>query len=148
MNTIIFFFGLLLIILSSIAIMYNKKSEKNIIKETVLSNYTAGISSYPEEKKARFDKILDAANDNKEAVFIDEKSFSDSFDKESSFADVNTNNIIDYREEVKGDIQNYSFDKIIELSNSGLKAEEIAKITSKGIREVEIILRLQNKKSN
>lgn len=151
MNIIILFFGLILITVASMIILYNKREKITNIEEIDLANDINLVDSYPAKNKIHFKNILDNVNNNNQEILTENQSpLLDSTNKELVLIDDSfvNKNISDYQEKTKDKIQNYSYERIIELSKSGLKTEEIAKITQKGIREVEIILKLQNKKSN
>jgi len=174
MNTIILSFSLILIIFSFTFIILNNKKEKldeefdKIDKgeiedeyedefiDSKSSNYVDYLnnseSSHSIESKegANFSKVLDSTKEK-----MEKQHLSDETPQINSLSDFSNNltfnqkskNIIDYKVDIKEKSQDYVINKIIELSNAGLKAEEIAKITEKGVREVEIILKLQNIKN-
>lgn len=150
MNITILLIGLLLVIVSATTILLNVKSN---ISEHNSTYDDARINSFYVKKGNEFEKILDNVNtydNNKDDIFNDEKKLSDSLNVIFNNIDLShkDNNIIDYKEKIQDESQNKISKKIVELSKSGLRAEEIAKILGKGIREVEIILKFQNKKNN
>lgn len=151
MNIIIFLSGLIFIVLTSIIILNDKRVNiANIKEEENLVDDINMVNSHPVKRKIYFENILENINSSQEILSENRSTLLDSSNKELVLIDDNYDykGINDHQEKAKDKIQNYTYERIIELSNSGLKPEEIAKITQKGIREVEIILKFQNKKSN
>lgn len=151
MNIIILFFGLFFIVVASIIILLNNGVKTTSTEEEIgIIDDINMVSSHPAKSKIYFENILNNIDNKQETLSENQGPLLDTPNKELILIDDNFNNIhnIDHKEKVKDKAQIYSYESIIELSKSGLKIEEIAKITKKGIREVEIILKFQNKKSN
>lgn len=153
MNIFILLLGLILIVISTIMIFTNNK--RNIIgsEEIEMTNYISKVKSESVEYSNEFENVLNGVNHKLERELYDDVDFSLS-DKElivgndnDKFQD-NEKYIYESQEELKDNDPIKIYNKIIELRRSGLGVEEIAKITEKGIREVEIILKFHNKKSN
>ncbi len=147
MNTIIFFIGLILIIVAIIIILYSRKTH---VDEDYMTNDTNPV--FRENEKG-LKKILNDFNihdNNNEFVFDDEENlpYLSNMTFENMNIETKDDNIINHKEEIEDDPKDNNFDRIIELSKSGLRAEEIAKILGRGIREVEITLKFYNRKSN
>lgn len=151
MNSFVFLLGLILIILSVSLILLNKRNGRsNIVEDNSFSDDN-DIFSFHIENENEFEDILDNVNKNS-----GEKGTINQAKKASGFTNIylndkdlimsnNFKNInVEKKEELKCDIS----EKIIELNDSGLSAEEIAKKLRRGIREIEIILKFQNKKTN
>ncbi len=153
MNTFIFLLGLLLTVVTFIAIIFNKDRKATNIEEVNLTEDTNKFNSQSVENKIKFENVLDKINilaTEEISEDIDSISVTNCINKELIREDDNNenNNNNDTQEELINDVQSYRYDRIIELSNSGLSTEDIAKITQKGIREVEIILKFHNNKIN
>ena len=157
MNIIILFLGLFFIVVASIIILLNNGVKITSTEEEIgIIDDINMVSSHPAKSKIYFENILNNIDnidniDNKQETLPENQGpLLNTPNKELVLIDDNFNNIhnIDHKVKIKDKAQNYSYESIIELSKSGLKIEEIAKITNKGIREVEIILKFQNKKSN
>lgn len=113
-----------------------------------MSNYNMDIKV--SEGETNFSKVLDNTKEKIEKQILKnepQKLDSPNDTTDSLAFNQKSKNVIDYRIESGEKFQKNTINKIIELSNAGLKAEEIAKITEKGVREVEIILKLQNIKN-
>lgn len=150
MNTIILLIGLILIIVAIIIILLSRKTH---VDEDYMTNDVNDISHVFKESEREFEKIINDFNvhdDNNEFVFNDEKKLPNlaNMTLENMNIETKDDNDINYKEELEGEPQKNNYDRIIELSKSGLRTEEIAKIIGKGIREVEITLKLHNKKKN
>ncbi|WP_352419629.1 hypothetical protein [Proteiniborus sp.] len=154
MNTIILIFGLFLVVISVITILLNNKSKNNNIGEYKLAYDHSKDNSLFTNNGSEFEEILDNintySNKNDDAI-NDEKKGLDSENLNLDKICVNYSKdsyVTNFKEEISEDSQNSISKRIVELSNSGLRAEQIAKILGKGIREIEIILKFQHKKSN
>ncbi|MFA5523346.1 MAG: hypothetical protein WDA24_03210 [Tissierellales bacterium] len=150
MNIIIFLLGLFFIVVVSIIILIEKKDIMSTMeKEMDLAEDANIVSTEQVESKAYFENVLNNASNNHE-VLENRIPLSSSSDKDFALMDANSNdsNFIVKQERVKDNSQNHTYERIIELHNSGLQPGEIAKITQKGIREVEIVLKFRNKTNN
>jgi len=139
MVKIILLIGILITLISLYFIIKNDNSEKKYYEE-ILSIYEE-IKKYGElsrDTMAQIDGLIKSTsnllNDNsyeskRDASSIDDAK-SSQISKQILFNDIEDKNNINYAE------------KVIELKNIGLTNEEIAKKLGKGIREVDIILKM------
>lgn len=109
-----------------------KFEESNIVKETMENNHnsTSKITS-------DFNKLIDYKI--KETNYEAQRDIDLPEMKNISDSNLNTTDI-----EVNKEI-NPMYEKVIDLLKVGLTKEEIAKKTNKGIREVEIIIKMYKK---
>lgn len=152
MNIVILFIGLFLAIISFVALLLDKKGKKNNINDYNQTYADSKVNTNFIENQNGFKEILDNINlydKNKNYTFDSEKKLSDSLELILNNINISTedNNSREYEEKIKYESQSNISEKVIELSKSGLRAEEIAKILGKGVREIEIILKFQNKKN-
>lgn len=109
-----------------------KFEESNIVKETMENNHNSTSKITSDFNKLIDYKIKETNYEAKRDIDLPEmKNISDS--------NLNTNDI-----EVNKEI-NPMYEKVIDLLKIGLTKEEIAKKTNKGIREVEIIIKMYKK---
>lgn len=153
MNIFILLLGVLLVVLSSIAIFVNSKRKNLKLEEGNIANDINKVISESVEDKTEFETVLNDVNNQLEIDLnqdIDYRLISNQNNKNLIIANDKSNIQDKYesQEEIIDNDRDYVFNKIIELSRSGLKVEEIAKVTKKGIREVEIILKIHSNKSN
>jgi hypothetical protein len=139
MVKIILLIGILITLISLYFIIKNDNSEKKYYEE-ILSIYEE-IKKYGElsrDTMAQIDGLIKSTsnllNDNsyeskRDASSIDDAK-SSQISKQILFNDIEDKNNINYAE------------KVIELKNIGLTNEEIAKKLGKGIREVDIMLKM------
>ena len=139
MVKIILLIGILITLISLYFIIKNDNSEKKYYEE-ILSIYKE-IKKYGElsrDTMAQIDGLIKSTsnllNDNsyeskRDASSIDDAK-SSQISKQILFNDIEDKNNINYAE------------KVIELKNIGLTNEEIAKKLGKGIREVDIMLKM------
>ena len=139
MIKIILMVGILITFISLYFIIKNDNSEKKYYEE-ILSIYEE-IKKYGElsrDTMAQMDGLIKSTinllNDDsyefkRDTLSIDDVK-SNQISKQILFNDIENKNNINYAE------------KVIELKNIGLTNEEIAKKLEKGIREVDIILKM------
>ena len=139
MIKIILMVGILITFISLYFIIKNDNSEKKYYEE-ILSIYEE-IKKYGElsrDTMAQMDGLIKSTinllNDDsyefkRDTLSIDDVK-SNQISKQILFNDIENKNNINYAE------------KVIELKNIGLTNEEIAKKLGKGIREVDIILKM------
>lgn len=139
MIKIILMTGILITLISLYFIIKNDNSEKKYYEE-ILSIYEE-IKKYGElsrDTMAQMDGLIKSTinllNDNsyefKRDTLSNDDVKSNQISKQILFDDIENKNNINYAE------------KVIELKNIGLTNEEIAKKLEKGIREVDIILKM------
>ncbi|SCG83420.1 hypothetical protein DW1_1852 [Proteiniborus sp. DW1] len=151
MNAFILILGLLLIVIASIAIFSNDRKKAINLEEIELINDINETNSQPVEHTMNFEEMLNDINNIMSEDLTESTNSSLVFNRKDLTFIKENSNISDNHDNPKELIENNSkdnYDKIVELYKSGLRVEEIARITEKGIREVEIILKFHNKKSN
>lgn len=155
MNTVILLIGLLLIITTMIMILKIKDEKDSVNKDSLIINEMEETSFLADDKE-EFENILGNISTDENISDVYNKDVRSSEEKLTSSFNMNLSNIsfndednkiIFYNEEINNELQKNTIEEIVKLSKTGLKVEEIAKISGRGIREVDIILRLQ-KKSN
>ncbi|QQY80708.1 hypothetical protein EDD65_105161 [Keratinibaculum paraultunense] len=140
--------GLICIVFSIMYIYFFSKKEKDIYDELIyiynnIRDYYVAIESTVSD----FEQLIDSSLDKLE--YYEKKVSSNNLDRNESFNRLNSKRvenpiIIDSKLKTKKSIS--EFDKnILELKNKGYSFEEIAKKLNMGIREVEIIIKLQEK---
>lgn len=114
-----------------------KFEESNIVKETMENNHNSTSKITSDFNKLIDYKIKETNYEAKRDIDLPEmKNINDSNLNDSN---LNTTDI-----EVNKEI-NPMYEKVIDLLKIGLTKEEIAKKTNKGIREVEIIIKMYKK---
>lgn len=152
MNTIIFSIGLFLILISIVMIILRVKSSK--LSKQILDDDSSHELNYIENKQyqnTEFTTELNNATKSIELQKVDIKENKREYSSESksnNYADDSTKlaEAIKNNNNEKTNNKVESIQKIIELSKLGYSPEEIAKNLKKGVREVEIILKLYSKK--
>jgi len=128
--------GIILIIYSLYIIKKDNRKEYDVINE--LDSIEGRVKEYynlTEEIIENFDGIIDS---KLEMLNRDNKEINK--DECLSENDNTTNNIINNMN--GNDSMNFSHKKIIELNSIGLTKEEIAKKLNKGIREIDMVLKM------
>lgn len=147
MNVFILLIGIILIITTSIIISFIKKNQLNYsLNEETDFNLHSDDSDFIDDK-IEFKKVLHSVEEYGENN-IDLNYGNNSIDatkeiirdKDIIKASKKTENYGNIDKEAQKD----EIENIIELSQSGLKAVEIAQMLGKGIREVEVIIKLHN----
>lgn len=154
MNTVILLIGLLLIITTMIMILKIKDEKDSVNKDSLIINEMEETSFLADDKE-EFENILGNISTDENINDVYNKDVRSSEEKLTSSFNMNLSNIsfndednkiIFYNEEINNELQKNTIEEVVKLSKTGLKVEEIAKISGRGIREVDIILRLQKKK--
>lgn len=134
--------GIVLIIYSLYIIKKDNKKEYDVINELdLIEGRVKEYYNLTEEIIENFDGIIDSKleilnKDNKETN-------KDEFLNQNDDIDNNIINNINLDESM-----NFSHKKIIELNSIGLTKEEIAKKLNKGIREIDMVLKMYYVKKN
>ncbi|SDY84072.1 hypothetical protein SAMN05660462_01016 [Proteiniborus ethanoligenes] len=151
MNIILLLLGLILIVVTIWMISFNNKTQQNSMQNKSIDFEIKSEDSFFIDNEIEFEEVLNniSENENKNFDLIsEEKSYINQEPIEYS-KDINrtSSQLTTYAEDIKKDIRDDNIEKIIGLNKSGLKAEEIAKMLGKGIREVEIIIKLYSLKN-
>lgn len=135
--------GLLLIIVSLIYINKILKNEKNIYEKT-LSIYD-DIKYYhdlTENIVSDFNDLIENSLNKTEKI---QDSYLKNDNKEEKTDIINSNKILiqeTSHNEIDNNTTNEVYNQILELKKLGLSSKEIAKKLNKGVREVEIIIKM------
>lgn len=140
LNIILNTVGIVLIIYSIYIIKKDTNKENNVINELdLIEGRVQEYYNLTEEIIENFDEIIDSKLD---MLNKDNKNLS-------KFQPSNENNLVNSLiNPVNSNIDsvNYFHKKIIELNSIGLTKEEIAKKLNKGIREIDMVLKIYNVK--
>jgi len=148
-TTILIIIGILLILYSLLVIKKDILKDKSIVEE--LSIIEAKVKDYydlTEETILDFDELIDS----KLKVINDEKYEEDMIGKynqsnvKNEVDIANSTDLIVDSTHKDVEIANPSHKKILQLYSLGLTKIEIAKTLNKGVREIEIVLKLYSNK--
>lgn len=142
LNIILNGIGILLILYSVLTIKRDLSKEKSSIKD--LDEIQERVKEYynlTEEIIENFDEIIDSK------IEILNKDSKEIKELQPYTKDSNMNNLV-YDNNTNVDSINFVplYKKVLELNSIGLTKEEIAKRLNKGVREVEIILKMHSTK--
>lgn len=134
--------GLILIIYSIYVIRKDMNNQKTIVDDlNLIENRVKEYYNLTEEIVEDFDEIIDLKLEmiNKENKKKNKEELNNLNDKFKSYIDNNSPTL-------PNENLNLFHKKIIELEKIGLTKEEIAKKLNKGVREIEIILKMHKDK--
>ncbi|WP_425447464.1 DUF6115 domain-containing protein [Dethiothermospora halolimnae] len=148
-SSILILIGILVVIISTIVIFKNNKEYQNIYDEVnimykKIKDYSNNIEIIVNDMEDIVDKFLLMTEANN--VGVKGRNKSKDIIKQKSTIDIkDTSNIV---QEKELDVETSYENEIVRLHEIGLTNEEIAKTLNKGIREINIILKMHTMKNN
>lgn len=148
-SSILILIGILVVIISTSVIFKNNKEYQNIYDEVnimykEIKDYSNNIEIIVNDMEDIVDKFLLMTEANN--VGVKGRNKSKDIIKQKSTIDIkDTSNIV---QEKELDVETSYENEIVRLHEIGLTNEEIAKTLNKGIREINIILKMHMMKNN
>lgn len=134
--------GLILIIYSIYVIRKDMKSQKTVVDDlNLIEKRVKEYYNLTEEIVEGFDEIIDS-----KLEMINKENKKNNKEELSNLDDKFNNSIDNNSPTFHNENLNLFHKKIIELEKIGLTKEEIAKKLNKGVREIEIILKMYKNK--
>lgn len=157
LTTVLLIIGILLVVYSIFTIKKDLLKDKSIVED--LSLVEAKIKDYydlTEETILDFDKLIDAklniidkerkAFKGENIAYLETSNYNNVVEQTDKEIDDILDSKIDHIPNIKPEIINSMHKKIFDLNDLGLTKIEIAKTLNKGVREIDIVLKLYGSK--
>ncbi|KNF08843.1 hypothetical protein CLPU_5c01500 [Gottschalkia purinilytica] len=142
MNIAILLLGVILIIVSIILLSIHGTSDEKHLNDVETMKDQREYKNVENEQDHSFEEIFDIENVNIENQKNIKKGLS--YSEEKGNNKKTKDKIVYQNKKLEKDI----FNEIMELSRKGMNSQQIAKKLNKGIREVDIILKIRSSKKN